>query len=92
LTKKGGAVKIALDSKPSQYSVTESLEKHSILGLTAIRFNSALIFTVTPMSAGQFAPLEGCLCLLGGIIIVLLVQRGSTERLGGVKAIPWEAL
>jgi len=34
--------------------------------------NSALIFTVAATSDGLFAPLEGCLCLLGVIIIVLL--------------------
>jgi len=39
-TKKGGAVWTALDSKPWQYSVTRSLEKHSIMGLTAIRLHS----------------------------------------------------
>jgi len=39
-TKKGGAVWTALDSKPRQYSVTRSLEKHSIMGSTAIRLNS----------------------------------------------------
>jgi len=36
-----------------------------------LRLNSALIFTVTATSEGLFAPLEGCLCLLGGIIIIL---------------------
>jgi len=36
-----------------------------------LRLNSALIFTVTAMSEGQFALLEGCLCLLGPMIIVL---------------------
>jgi len=41
------------------------------MGLLAITLNSALIFTVTAMSEGQFAPLEGCLCLLGAVIIVL---------------------
>jgi hypothetical protein len=30
-----------------------------------------LIFTVTPKSEDLFAPLEGCLCLLGVVIIVL---------------------
>jgi len=39
-TKKGGVVLTALDSKPWQYSGTRSLEKHSIIGLTAIRLNS----------------------------------------------------
>jgi len=33
--------------------------------------NSALIFTITATSEGPFAPLEGCLCLLGAIIIVV---------------------
>jgi len=37
-----------------------------------LRLNSALIFTVTATSEGQFAPLKGCLCLLGMIMIVLL--------------------
>jgi hypothetical protein len=36
-----------------------------------VRLNSALIFTVTAISEGLFAPLEVCLCLLGAIIIVL---------------------
>jgi len=36
-----------------------------------LRLNSALIFTVTATSEGPFAPLEGCLCLLGAIIVVL---------------------
>jgi len=36
-----------------------------------LRLNSALIFTVTATSEGQFAPLEGCLYILGAIIIVL---------------------
>jgi len=39
-TKKGGAVWTTLDSKHWQYLVTRSLEKHSIMGLTAIRLNS----------------------------------------------------
>jgi hypothetical protein len=41
------------------------------MGLTAIRLNSALAFTVTPMPEDRFALLEGCLCLLGAVIIVL---------------------
>jgi len=36
-----------------------------------LRLNWALIFTVTTKSEGPFAPLEGCLCHLGMIIIVL---------------------
>jgi len=48
-----------------------SLETHSIMGLTAIRLYSALIFTVTAKSEGLFAPLEGCLCFHGEVIIVL---------------------
>ena len=36
-----------------------------------LRLNSALIFTVTATSEGLFAPLEGCVCVLGAIIIVL---------------------
>jgi len=36
-----------------------------------LRFNSALIFTVTATSEGLFAPLEGCLRLLGTVIMVL---------------------
>jgi len=36
-----------------------------------LRLNSALIFTVSATSEGLFAPLEGCLCLLGAIVIVL---------------------
>jgi len=36
-----------------------------------LRWNSALIFTVTAMSEGVFAPLEGWLCLLWAIIIML---------------------
>jgi len=43
---------------------------HTTLGLTAIRLNSPLIFMVTAMSEGLFAPLEGCLCPLGGVFIV----------------------
>jgi hypothetical protein len=39
-TKKGGAVLTEVDSKPWQYSGTRSLQKHSIMGLTAIRLNS----------------------------------------------------
>jgi len=35
-----------------------------------LRLNSASIFTVTARSGGLFAPLEGCLCLLGVTIIV----------------------
>jgi len=40
LTTKGGAVLTALDPKPSQYSGTRAFQKHSIMGLTAIRLNS----------------------------------------------------
>jgi hypothetical protein len=36
-----------------------------------LRLNSALIFTVTATTEGLFAMLEGFLCLLGMIIIVL---------------------
>jgi len=36
-----------------------------------LRLNSTMIFTVTATSEGLFAPLEGCLCLLGAVIIVL---------------------
>jgi len=36
-----------------------------------LRLNSALIFAVTATSEGLFAPLEGCLCQLGAIIIEL---------------------
>ena len=36
-----------------------------------LRLNGALIFTVTATSEDLFAPLEGCLCHLGAIIIVL---------------------
>jgi hypothetical protein len=36
-----------------------------------LRLNSALIFTVTATTEGLFATLEGFLCLLGMIIIVL---------------------
>ena len=36
-----------------------------------LRLNSALIFTVTATSEDLFAPVEGCLCLLGAIIIIL---------------------
>jgi hypothetical protein len=36
-----------------------------------LRLNSALIFTVTAMTEGLFAMLEGVLCHLGMIIIVL---------------------
>ena len=36
-----------------------------------LRLNSAIIFTVTATSEGLFAPLEGCLCLLGVIGIGL---------------------
>jgi hypothetical protein len=36
-----------------------------------LRLNSALIFTVTATSERRFAPLEGCLCPLGVMIIVL---------------------
>jgi hypothetical protein len=35
------------------------------------RLNTALIFTVTPMTGGLFALLKGCLFLLGEIIIVM---------------------
>ena len=41
------------------------------MGLTAIRSNSALIFTVTPTSEGLLTPLEGCLRHFGVGIIVL---------------------
>jgi hypothetical protein len=68
---KGGAVWTALDSKPSEYLVARCLEKHSIMGSTAIRLNSALIFTVTATSECLFAPLEECVCHLGPNIIVL---------------------
>ena len=64
-------MQIALDSIPGQYSGRISLEMHSMLRLTAIRLNSALIFTVTAMSEGLFAPLAGCVCHLGALIIVL---------------------
>jgi len=70
-TNTAGAVQTVLDSKPRQYSGKRSLEMHSIMGLTAIRSYSALKFTVTAMSEGLFAPLEGCLCLQGTVIIVL---------------------
>jgi len=56
---------------PWRYSGTRSLENHSILGLTAIRLNSALISAVTATSEGLSAPLEGCLCLVCTMIIVL---------------------
>ena len=36
-----------------------------------LRLNLALILTVTATSEGLFAPLEGCLSLLGAIIIIL---------------------
>jgi len=36
-----------------------------------LRLNWPLIFTVTATSEGLFEPLEGCLCHLGAIIIVL---------------------
>jgi hypothetical protein len=36
-----------------------------------LRFHSALLFTVTAMSEGVFSPHEGCLSLLGTMIIVL---------------------
>jgi len=36
-----------------------------------LRLNWALIFTVTATSEGSFAPVEGCLCHLGTIIIVV---------------------
>jgi hypothetical protein len=36
-----------------------------------LRLNSALAFTVTATLEGLFAPLEGCLCFLAVIIIVL---------------------
>jgi len=39
-TKSGGAVSTAQDSKPWLYSGTRSLQKHSIMRLTAIRLNS----------------------------------------------------
>jgi len=39
-TKYGGAVRTALDSKPWQYSGPRSLEKHSVMGITAIILNS----------------------------------------------------
>jgi hypothetical protein len=39
-TKTGGAVLTALDSKPRQSSRTISLQKHSIMGLTAIKLYS----------------------------------------------------
>jgi hypothetical protein len=55
----GGAGETALASKPWQYSGTRSLVMNSIKGLTGIRLNSALIFTVTARSHVQFAPLEG---------------------------------
>jgi len=52
-----------IPSKPFNYGVNS----HQI----KLRLISALIFTVTATSEGLFAPLEGCLCLLGTIIIVL---------------------
>jgi hypothetical protein len=64
-------VETALASKPWQSAGMRSIEKHSILGLTGIRLNSALIFTVTATSEGLFAPVEWCLCLLGAFIIGL---------------------
>jgi hypothetical protein len=36
-----------------------------------LKLNSVLIFTITVTSQGLFAPLEGSLCLLGAILIVL---------------------
>jgi hypothetical protein len=52
-----------IPSKEFNYRVNS----HQII----LRLISALIFTVTATSEGPFAPLEGCLCLLGVIIIVL---------------------
>jgi len=52
-----------IPSKASNYGVN--------CHLIQLRLNSALIFTVTATSEGLFAPLEGCLCLLGAIIIML---------------------
>jgi hypothetical protein len=48
-----------------------AIRLYSDLTQIKLRLNSALIFTVTVTSEGLFAPLEGCLCLLGTIIIVL---------------------
>jgi len=47
------------------------LEQHSIVGLTAIRLNTALIFTFTATSEGLFVLLKGYLYLLGITIRVL---------------------
>jgi hypothetical protein len=49
----------------------KSLEKHSIMGLKALRLNSALIITVTPTFEALVAPLEWCLYLLGTVVVPL---------------------
>jgi hypothetical protein len=55
--------------------------------------NSALIFSVTAMSKGLFAPLEGSLCLLGAIIIVLhsFWHNTSNHRLCISSASGWKS-
>jgi len=70
LTQQGGAVYNILDPKPLQYPGTRYHAKDSIIGWTAIRIHSALIFTVTATSESQFEPLEGCWYHLGVRILV----------------------
>ena len=68
----------ALDSKP-QLPVTivgdnipwKTFKYGVDCYLIKLILNAALILTVTAMSEGLFAPLEGCICLLGAIFIVL---------------------
>jgi len=50
LKRKVGTVLNAPDTQPGQYVGMASLETHSNMGLTGIRVNSALIFTVTETS------------------------------------------
>jgi len=59
-------VTILKDEIPSK-ALHYGVNRHQI----KLSLKSALIFTVTATSEGLFAPLEGCLCLLGVIIIVL---------------------
>jgi len=59
-------MKILGDEIPSK-AFNYAVNHHQI----ELRLIPALIFTVTAKSEGLFAPLEGCLCHLGVIPIVL---------------------
>jgi hypothetical protein len=51
----------------SSIAVNYGVNCHQII----LRLNSALMFTVTAMAEGLFAPHEDCFCLCGAFIIVL---------------------